>query len=282
MSGAEGGGNGAGSTSRELDGRVALVTGAGTGIGAAVAAHLSRLGAAIVLVGRRPEPLEQVAAGLERGDSLVTPADVTDPDAIADAITAATDRFGHLDIVVNNAGTTRNGLAHRTSDDAWDAVVDVNLKGAFNVMRAAFRPLRDAARESGRHSKIVNVGSTLGMHGGAMTATYSAAKAGLIGLTKSLSREWGSSRINVNLIAAGFVAGTELTGEAAEGESVGLPPELLKMLPAYIPIGRTGTPDDIASVAAFLAGPGSDYVTGAVVEAHGGLDMLSLPLGSGG
>ena len=261
----------------ELDGRVALVTGAGTGIGAAVAAHLSRLGAAVVLVGRRPEPLERVAASLA-SDALVTPADVTDPDAVAELVTAATDRFGHLDIVVNNAGTTRNGLAHRTSDADWDTVIDVNLKGAFNVARAAFRPLRDAARESGRHSKVVSVGSTLGIYGSPMTATYSAAKAGLMGLTKSLAREWGSSKINVNLIAAGFVGGTSLSGAAEEGDEVGLPPELLAILPDYIPIGRTGTPDDIANVVAFLAGPGSDYVTGAVLEAHGGLDTLSLPL----
>jgi 3-oxoacyl-[acyl-carrier protein] reductase len=261
----------------ELDGRVALVTGAGTGIGAAVAAHLSRLGAAVVLVGRRPEPLENVAAELT-GDSLVTPADVTDANAIADVVTAATDRFGRLDVVVNNAGVTRSGLAHRTSDEDWRTVIDVNLGGAFNVVRAAFRPLRDAARESGRNSKVVSVGSTLGIYGGPMTANYSAAKAGLIGLTKSLAREWGSSRINVNLVAAGFVGGTGLTGEAADGDEVGLPPELLAILPDYIPLGRTGTPDDIASVVAFLAGPGSDYVTGAVVEAHGGLDVLSLPL----
>ena len=111
-----------------------------------------------------------------------------------------------------------------------------------------------------------------------MTSTYSAAKAGLMGLTKSLAREWGSSKINVNLIAAGFVGGTGLSGEAEEGDEVGLPPELLAILPDYIPIGRTGTPDDIAGVVAFLVGPGSDYVTGAVLEAHGGLDTLTLPL----
>jgi 3-oxoacyl-[acyl-carrier protein] reductase len=264
-------------TSQELGGRVALVTGAGTGIGAAVAARLSRLGAAVVLVGRRPEPLEDVAKRIG-DDSLVAPADVTDPDAVAEAITAATDRFGHLDIVVNNAGTTRTGLAHRASDDDWDTVVGTNLTGAYKVMRAAFRPLRDAARDHERRSKVVNVGSTLGIYGGAMTANYSAAKAGLIGLTKSLAREWGSSHINVNLVASGFVGGTELSGED-NGEGVGLPKELLAMLPSYIPVGRVGTPDDIANVVAFLAGPGSDYVTGAVLEAHGGLDMLALPLG---
>ena len=145
----------------ELQGRVALVTGAGTGIGAAVAAHLSRLGAAVVLVGRRPEPLERVAAGLEN-ESLVTPADVTDPDAVAEVVTAATDRFGHLDIVVNNAGTTRTGARAPHERRRLEHRDRRQPKRRVPRRRAAFRPLRDAARESGRHSKIVSVGSTLG------------------------------------------------------------------------------------------------------------------------
>ena len=178
---------------------------------------------------------------------------------------------------MNNAGLTRDGMIHRMSDDGRDLVVDVSLRGTFNLCRAAFPHMRLRADDPQPYNrKVVNMASINGIYGVAGNANYSAAKAGVIGLTKSLAREWGRQHINVNAIAPGYIAGTRLTAVRNEGDPTGMPPEVIAKVEAQIPIGRAGTPDDVAGVTAFLSSPDSDYVTGQVIEVHGGLEIITV------
>jgi NAD(P)-dependent dehydrogenase (short-subunit alcohol dehydrogenase family) len=188
---------------------------------------------------------------------------VADP-AAADAIVGAVeDALGTLDVLVNNAGVTRDGVLHRMSDADWRLVDDVVLWGTFCMCRAAARLLR---RTDARHNrKVVNISSLAGVYGYAGTTNYSAAKAGVIGLTKALAREWARNRVNVNAVAPGIVAGTTIT--AAK------PQQLLQQMAAQIPLGRAGTPEDVAGAVLYLASDDSDYVTGQVLELHGGLEL---------
>jgi 3-oxoacyl-[acyl-carrier protein] reductase len=251
-----------------LRARVALISGAGGGIGAAVARRLAAEGAQVVVNDLTGEACAGTVAALEAagGHAVAAPGDVRDPLDAAAIVAVAHDWFGGLDILVNNAGVTRDALIHRMSDDDWVLVHDVALRGAFNLCRAAAPSLR-GARDAppAHHRKVVNISSTVGIHGVAGAANYVAAKAGLIGLTRALSREWARSRVNVNAVAPGLIAGTGLT-EAK-------PAELIADVVARVPIGRAGTAEDVAAAVAFLASPEADYVTGEVLQLHGGLDV---------
>jgi 3-oxoacyl-[acyl-carrier protein] reductase len=257
---------------RGIEGRVALVTGAGRGIGAAIARRLASEGASVLVNDVDADAAAEVAAELgDRGAS--TGGSVARPEDAGAMVALVQERFGPLDILVNNAGVTRDAMLHRMTDEAWDTVLDVILRGAFNLCRAAAPMLR---RDAPHHRKVVNITSINGIYGTVANANYSSAKAGLIGLTKTLAREWGPRRVNVNAVAPGFIEGTRLTAARDEETGLGIPLEVLDSIVAQIPVGRAGTCDDVAGLAAFLASSDSDYLTGQVVELHGGLEIVRV------
>lgn len=249
-------------TGRPLDGMAALVTGASGALGSAIALHLAAGGARVAChYGTRragaEATLEAIRAG--GGDGLVVGADVCDRLAVDAMVAAALEAFGRIDILVNNAGTTRDGLIARMSDDDWDDVIATNLRSAFLATRAVMRPM--LRQRSGR---IINVASVMGIVGNAGQANYAAAKAGMIGLTRSTAREVASRGITCNAIAPGFID----AGLAAE-----MTDEQKARAVAAVPMGITGTPDDVGAVAAFLCTAGARYVTGQVVNVDGGMVM---------
>jgi 3-oxoacyl-[acyl-carrier protein] reductase len=247
--------------SARLEGRVAVVTGAASGIGRAIAERLVNEGAAVLVNDRDAEACERAAAEL---GGIPAVGDVTDPSDTDAVMALAEERFGRLDIVVNNAGITRDAPIHRMTDEDWRLVQDVALWGAFCVSRSAARLLR---ADADHHRKLVNITSAVAIYGAPGAANYCAAKAGLIGLTKSLAREWARHRINVNAVAPGLIAGTQLTDAK--------PQDLIARVAANIPLGRAGTPADVAATVAYLASPDSDYMTGQVLELHGGAEVLA-------
>jgi 3-oxoacyl-[acyl-carrier protein] reductase len=255
--------------------QVAIVTGAGGGIGRAIVTRLAGDGFAVVAGDIDPSSLGDLAddpALSGRAVRTVT-LDVTQPSSTDAAVAAALDTFGGLDVVVNNAGVARGGPIHRITDADWNLVFDVSARGSFNMCRSAAGQLRTPAAD-GRHRKVVNMASVNGVYGAALNGTYAAAKAAVIGLTKSLAREWAPRRINVNAIAPGLIAGTGMTTPDADA-SKGLPSqEVLDAAVARIPIGRAGQPADIASLVSFLASPQSNYITGQVIEVHGGMEQM--------
>ncbi len=245
----------------ELLGKVALVTGGGQGIGRSVALMLARHGSDVAVsdvnvemaqstieeiekIGRRALAVEANVARFEDGERMVR---------------ETVDSLGRIDILVNNAGITRDGLMLRMSEEDWDLVLDVNLKGAFNCTRAAVRHM--AKQRSG---KIVNIASVVGLMGNAGQANYAASKAGLIGFTKTVAREFASRGITVNAVAPGYID-TPMTQA--------LPEKVKEELQKLIPLVRLGTPEDVANAVLFLVTNASDYVTGQVVHVNGGLYM---------
>jgi 3-oxoacyl-[acyl-carrier protein] reductase len=249
------------SEARALEGRRALVTGASRGIGRATAIALARGGASVAVgYSAHLEGAEAVVAALraEHGVTAVAlGADLADPRAASGLVEQTVQALGGIDIVVNNAGITRDNLAMRLTDDDWNAVLAVDLTAAFHICRAALRPM---LRQ--RFGRIVNVSSVSGVIGNAGQANYAAAKAGLIGLTKSLAREVASRDITVNAVAPGFIE-TEMTttlGEAVQASAI-----------AAIPKGRMGTAAEVAAAIAFLVLPESGYITGHVLHVDGGL-----------
>jgi 3-oxoacyl-[acyl-carrier protein] reductase len=242
---------------RELDGRVALVTGGSRGIGRSIAAHLARGGARVAVTARAAQSAAAAAAQLPGDGHSGFACDVADGAAVDALIKAVEREFGGLDIVVNNAGIAQDNLLVRLTDEAWDQVIDTNLKGAFHVIRAAARGMM--RRRTGR---IINITSVVGVIGNKGQANYAASKAGLIGLTKSVARELASRGVLCNAVAPGYIE-TDMTAalpEAARTELAG-----------QIALGRLGTGDDVASVVRFLAGPGSAYITGQVIVVDGGM-----------
>ncbi|GGC33578.1 beta-ketoacyl-ACP reductase [Siccirubricoccus deserti] len=242
-----------------LDGKVALVTGATGGIGAAVAKALHAQGAAVALTGRRTAELEALAA--ELGERvLVAPADLADPAAPAALVEAVEAGLGGLDILVNNAGFTRDMLALRMGDADWAAVLDVDLTAPFRLARTALRGMMKK-----RWGRIVSIASIVGVTGNAGQANYAAAKAGLIGMSKSLAQEVATRNVTVNVVAPGFVktAMTDALGEAQRSK-------LLERIPA----ARMGTPEDIAGAVAYLASAEAAWVTGQTLHVNGGMAMI--------
>lgn len=244
-----------------LTDKIAVVTGAGRGIGRGIALRFAAAGADVVCVSRTPENAEKVAAevratGRRAWAFCVDVSDGPSVGAVVEKILAETSR---VDVLVNNAGVTRDGLLMRMSEEDWDAVLNTNLRGAFHMTRAFSRTL--IRQRSGR---IINIASVIGLIGNAGQCNYAASKAGLIGLTKSVARELASRGITCNAIAPGFVS-TDMT--AVLGEE--LRTELLKQ----IPLNRFGEADDIAEAALYLAGPGGRYVTGQVLVVDGGMVM---------
>jgi 3-oxoacyl-[acyl-carrier protein] reductase len=249
-------------TTAPLDGKVAIVTGGSRGIGAAIAALLAEHGAAVVVSGRDAARLQGTVEALEaRGASAHgVVADAARREDAERLVEAARERFGRLDILVNNAGITRDGLLIRMKDDDWDRVMETNLRGAFLMTRAAAK-LMVRLKNGGR---IVNIASTAGAMGNAGQANYSAAKAGLIGLTKASARELAHWSILVNAVAPGLIE----TDMAAT-----LPAEAREALLAQVPLKRIGSAREVGEMVGFLAGEGAAYVTGQVFHVNGGLYM---------
>jgi len=244
-----------------LAGQVALVTGAGRGIGRAIALKFASAGADVVCVSRTQENSEKVATEIRalgrRAWALAV--DVADAAAVATAAETALKEAGKVDILVNNAGVTRDGLLMRMSDADWDTVINTNLKGAFNFTKSLTRAF--LKQRSGR---IINVASVIGLIGNAGQANYAASKAGLIGFTKSVAKELASRGITANVLAPGFIA-TDMTAVLKEDMKA----EVLKQ----IPLGSLGEPEDIANAALFLASAEARYITGQVLAVDGGMVM---------
>jgi 3-oxoacyl-[acyl-carrier protein] reductase len=193
------------------------------------------------------------------GQALAVQANVTNGEDVRRMVAATLERFGQLDVLVNNAGITRDGLLLRMEDADWDRVLDVNLKGAFYAIRAAVRPMMKA-----RQGRIINISSVVGLMGNAAQANYAASKAGLIGLTKSVAREFASRGITANAVAPGYIA-TEMTEK--------LPPEAREAWLAQVPLGRPGSAEDVAAAVCFLASEDAAYITGQVIVVDGGMSM---------
>ena len=241
--------------------RVAFVTGASRGIGKAVALRLARDGRHVVLCSRSEGPLNDLRHLSEQagGKASVAVADVADSAALAKAIELSADAHGRLDILVNNAGITRDGLALRMSDDDWKAVLDTNLTSAFVAIRAAARSMM-----KGRFGRIVNVSSTSGLVGNAGQANYAAAKAGLLGLSKTIARELGGKGITCNVVAPGYIQ-TDMTEH--------LPQEVKDSVNSMIAVKRLGVPEDIAAAVAYLTSDEAGFITGQTVCVDGGMTM---------
>src|SRR5881392_1205458 len=245
-----------------FENQVAVVTGAGRGIGHAIAVRFAKDGARVASVSRTEANAQKTADEINaaRADAAKAYAvDVADQSAVQKAAEKIFEDFGRVDILVNNAGVTRDGLSMRMSMEDWDTVLNTNLKGAFNFIQAVMRPM--VKQRSGR---IINISSVTGLIGNAGQTNYAASKAGLIGFTKALARELASRNITVNAVAPGFIT-TDMTA--------GLSNDIKNTIQSKIPLGKTGTPEDIASAVAFLASVEASYITGQVLCVDGGIVM---------
>jgi 3-oxoacyl-[acyl-carrier protein] reductase len=245
----------------DLQGRIALVTGAAQGIGRAIALELSKAGATVALADINEVKLAQVAAEIEAAGSqaAVFRIDVSNEESIEAGAKAVLGRFGKVEILVNNAGITRDGLMLRMKRADWDLVLDINLTGAFLLTQALLSPML-----KNRWGRIVNMASVVGRAGQAGQVNYAASKAGLIGLTRSMAREFASRGITVNAVAPGFIE-TPMTAVLTEEQSAAMLTQ--------IPLGRRGTDQDIANAVKFLASDAASYITGHVLDVNGGMFM---------
>jgi 3-oxoacyl-[acyl-carrier protein] reductase len=266
-----------------LDGKSAIVTGSARGIGRATAELLSEQGAQVLINDLDGDVAEQAASEI-KGDTAVFSGDLTKPGAADELVQKAIDSFGKIDIIVNNAGYTVDAPVHKMSDEAFQAMLDIHTIVPFRVIRAAAPHLREPAkkeREEGKEvfRKIVNISSTSGTFGNAGQANYSSGKAGVVGLTKTIAKEWGQFKVNVNAVAFGFID-TRLTQAKVDentmekdGQTVqlGIPEQMRQMASMMIPLGRPATPAEAAGGIFFLCSPWSNYVHGQTLHVTGGL-----------
>jgi 3-oxoacyl-[acyl-carrier protein] reductase len=266
-----------------LDGKVAIVTGSARGIGRATAELLSAQGASVVINDLDADVAQQTAGEIA-GETAVYGGDLTREGAPEALIQTAIDAWGKIDIIVNNAGYTLDAPAHKLSDDWWEKMLDIHLTVPFKVIRAAAPYLREPAKQERDEGvevfrKIVNVSSTSGTMGNAGQANYAAGKSGVVGLTKTLAKEWGQFKINVNAVAFGFID-TRLTQSKVDGNTMevdgetiqlGIPDQMRGMTNMLIPIGRPGTVEEAAGGVFFLCSPWSNYVHGQTLNITGGL-----------
>jgi 3-oxoacyl-[acyl-carrier protein] reductase len=265
-----------------LDEKVAVVTGSARGIGRATAELLAEQGARVLVNDLDGDVAEQAASEID-GETIAFDGDLTHPDVPDEMIKRVVDEWGRLDIVVNNAGYTWDGPIHKMSDDQFQAMIDIHNVVPFRVLRAAAPHLREPAkkeREEGREvfRKVVNISSVSGTMGNAGQANYASGKAGVVGLTRTLAKEWGQFKINVNAVAFGYIE-TRLTASKEESNVItkdgkdiqlGIPEQLRAMAPMMIPLGRPGTPAEAAGGVFFLCSPWSNYVHGQVLNVNGG------------
>jgi 3-oxoacyl-[acyl-carrier protein] reductase len=247
--------------STDLGGQVALVTGAARGLGRAIAQTLAAAGAKVACIDVNADWLTETVAAIRAAGGSAEPlaCDVTDAGRVGQVVDEVIERFGALHILVNNAGITRDNVIVRMKDEQWDAVININLKGTFLFTRAAARPMMKQ-----RGGRIINVASVSGLMGNPGQVNYSASKAGVIGLTRTVARELASRNITVNAVAPGFIA-TDMTSALGE--------EVLKKVREEIPLGRLGEPQDVADAVLFLASPAASFITGHVLTIDGGLTV---------
>ena len=271
----------------KLDGKVAIVTGSGRGIGAEIAVTLAADGAAVVVNDLDEEPAREMVAAIEAagGRAVACPGSVTEAGFADRFVQAAADTFGGQDNIINNAGYTWDSVIQKMTDEQWDAILDVHLKAPFRILRAAqpvISGLVKAARAGGEPvpcRKVVNISSIAGLGGNAGQANYAAAKAGITGLTRTLAKEWGRYNVTVNAVAFGLIS-TRLTQAPADGDAtiavqgrqikVGVNPRLLAAMEQMIPLGRAGTPAEAAGAVYLLCIPESDYVSAQTLICGGG------------
>lgn len=274
-----------------LTGRVALVTGGARGVGEALSHKLANEGARVVVADLDSDPLDAVVSSIRRQGGEATPlvGDVTDEGYGSRAISCMVDTYGGVDILINNAGYVWNSSIHKTEDEQWQAMLDVHVTAPFRILRAAAPFIRNSSRTevadgTGYNRKVVNISSISGLYGAATQIGYSAGKSALIGVTRTLAKEWGRYRVNVNAVAFGFIE-TRLTqtweGNAVEqievggrSFSVGFNQEARNSVEKNIPLGRPGTPEEAAGAVFLFCTPESDYISGEILVAGGGL--LSL------
>ena len=246
-------------SARELADKVAIVTGGSRGIGLAIAEALADAGATIAVIGRNGERAKQAAAALSGAGHQGYACDVADPFQVTDTVKAIQEGLGSVDILINNAGLTRDNLLMRMKDEEFDEVIATNLKGAFNFTRAVTRSMMKR-----RDGVILNITSVVGLIGNAGQTNYAASKAGMIGMTKSVAKELGSRGVRCNALAPGFIR-TDMTAELSEDQ--------IESLQSLIPLGRLGETDDISGVVRFLVSPAARYITGQVLAVDGGMVM---------
>ena len=245
--------------STDLNGKVALITGAGRGLGRTIAETLAAAGAKIAAIDINAESLAQAVASIEALGAVAVPfaCDVTNSEQVNQTVEAVVKHFGQLDILINNAGITRDGMLLRMKDEQWDLVLNINLRGTFLFTRAAARPMIKA-----HGGRIINIASVSGLMGNPGQANYSASKAGVIGLTRTVARELASRSITVNAVAPGFIE-TDMTAKLGE--------EILAQVRKEIPLGRLGAPQDVADAVLYLASDAASFITGHVLTVDGGL-----------